>query len=79
MGTGGSVWRNPCHRESMDNPKQRYPLSVANRLRPRPCPDCQKKSWPRPDPSFHNTADPDLEVAVAWYCPDELCNKNDDF
>lgn len=63
----------------MDNPKQRYPLSVANRLRPHPCPACRRKSWPLPDRAVGNSTELDPEVTVAWYCPDKLCNKSTGF
>ncbi|MFD3955974.1 MULTISPECIES: hypothetical protein [Streptomyces] len=64
----------------MDNPKQRYPRSVARRLRPHPCPDCQKISRPRitelPD---LDAADTDPDVLVVWNCPDNLCNQHEGF
>lgn len=64
----------------MDNPKQRYPRSVAQRLRPHPCPDCQKVSRTRITelPDF-DTAGPDPDVLVVWVCPDNLCNQHDGF
>lgn len=64
----------------MDNPKQRYPLSVANRLRPHPCPDCRKTSWPQTiDTPDLTAADLDPDVLVVWICPDNLCNQHDGF
>lgn len=64
----------------MDNPKQRYPLSVANRLRSHPCPDCGQRSPRRIGRDTGSETNPlDPEVCVTWYCPIVTCNKSDGF
>lgn len=70
---------NPCDRKTMDNPKQRYPRSVARQLRPYPCPDCRRVSRPQftEMPDLAAAVDPD--VLVVWRCPDKLCNQHDGF
>ena len=65
----------------MDKPKQRYPRSEANRLRPATCPDCGRKSGrPRIREDEGAKVNPlDPEVNVIWYCPNVTCNRHDGF
>lgn len=79
METRGNERRNPCHREFMDKPKQRYPRSIARQLQGAPCPDCGRKSRPRLTamPDFSDDVDP--EVLATWHCPDNLCEQSDGF
>jgi hypothetical protein len=70
---------NLCHGEFMNLPKQRYPRSVAQALRPQPCPDCQRMSPRRYQVDPHSPDEVDPDVLVAWYCPNNLCHKSRGF
>lgn len=65
----------------MDNPKQRYPLSVANRLRRfHPCPDCGQMGQKRIGRDTGSEINPlDPEVNVIWYCPTTTCSNHNGF
>ncbi|MEU5824875.1 hypothetical protein [Streptomyces sp. NPDC047803] len=64
----------------MNNPKQRYPRSVARRLPDARCPECGRLAPPQitemPD---LDAAQVDPDVLVIWHCPNSLCEGHDGF
>lgn len=64
----------------MDNPKQRYPRSEAQRLPNARCPDCGRSGRSQiiemPD---LGTVQADPEVLVVWHCPNDICEGHDGF